>query len=707
MENNDGSIMLKVCELISKDVGHGIVRMDPAIIEQLKVEIGDVVEITGKKTTVAKVMLTLPNTRGQNLIQIDGCTRENASTAIGEKVTVVKTQSKNAEKVSLVNIDNDIWNKSEKDSKYIRHLIDGLALINGNKIRVNLLGSKTQEFLVDSVYPEGIVMINQKTKVNIVGSKGRENKDLSVTYEDIGGLGNEILKIKEMIELPLRHPELFKKLGIDAPKGVLLHGAPGTGKTLIAKAVANETNAYFFSINGPEIINKYYGESEAKLREIFDTAVNNSPSIIFIDEIDAIAPKREETKGDVEKRVVAQLLTLMDGIKNRGRVIVIAATNIPNSLDPALRRPGRFDREINIGIPDTKGRLDILNIHTRGMPIDLDVNLKKLAELTGGFVGADLKALCRESAMITLREIMLKCDLNDDEILNETLLDINIPMNNFYKALRQIEPSGIRDVLLETPDIKWDDIGGLHEVKQRFKEIVEWPVKYKDIYTYANVSTPKGILLFGPAGTGKTLLAKAMANEMGFNFIYIKGPALISKWLGESEKNIREIFKKANEAAPCIVFFDEIDCFAMQRGNNGISDVNDRAVSQLLVEMDGIQELKDVLVIGATNRKEIIDSALLRPGRFDIHMEIGYPDIGSRKEIFKIHLSKRPTDPSINYDYLATISEGLTGGDIKLICDEAAMCLTRECIKKEATERFSIITSELIELNVKELIRRK
>jgi len=697
MEIKEDYILLKVCETLSKDVGRGIARVDPEIIEYLGLEIGDVIEIAGKKNTVAKVMLIHSNMRGQDLIQIDGCTRENAGIGIGEKVIIKKVQYKNAEKVTLVNIDNGIWDKTEKDGRYIGHLIDGLALIKGNKIRVNLIGSQTQEFIVDNVLPEGIVIINQATRINIISNKNAGNRNLSVTYEDIGGLNNEIIKIREIIELPLRHPELFEKLGIDAPKGVLLYGVPGTGKTLIAKAVANETNAYFVSINGPEIINKYYGESEARLREIFETAIKNSPSIIFIDEIDAIAPKREETKGDVEKRVVAQLLTLMDGIRNRGRIVVIGATNIPNSLEPALRRPGRFDREIQLGVPDTKGRLEILNIHTRGMPLGSDVNLKKIAELTGGFVGADLKALCREAAMTMLRDIMVKYDLNDNTVISEVLFNLTIPMGNFYKALKQIEPSGIRDVIVETPDIKWEDIGGLYEAKQRFREIVEWPIKYKDIYDYTNVSMPKGILLYGPPGTGKTLLAKAIANEMGFNFIYIKGPALMSKWLGESEKNFREIFRKAKEAAPCIIFFDELDCFALQRRSDGTSSANDTILSQILVEMDGIQELRDVLIIGATNRKELIDPALLRPGRFDIHMEIGYPDIAARKEIFKIHLLKRPVESSIDYDILANISEGLTGADINFVCDESAMCLARECIEKGLTTEFSVITFDLIQ----------
>lgn len=700
MESKDKCLSLKVCEQHLKDVGRGIARIDPAAMQFLELEIGDIIEISGKKSTVAKVMPAYVNMREQELIQIDGCTRENTGLSIGDKVLIRKAEYKRAEKVTLINVDTSVYDKDEKDGSYIRHLIDGLALIKDNKIRVNLMGSRVREFIIDSVNPEGVVIINQGTRINIINSKISESHNMSVTYEDIGGLGNELIKIREMIELPLRHPELFEKLGIDAPKGVLLHGSPGTGKTLIAKAVANETSAYFISINGPEIMNKYYGESEARLREVFETAVKNSPSIIFIDELDAIAPKREETKGDVEKRVVAQLLTLMDGIKTRGKVIVIGATNIPNSLDPALRRPGRFDREIRIGIPDTKGRFEILNIHTRGMPLSSDVNLKRIAELTGGFVGADLKALCREAAMITLRNILNNYDINDETALHEALFNLNVTMGNFITALRQIEPSVIRDVIVEAPEVKWEDIGGLNEVKQRFKEIVQWPVKYRDIYTYANISLPKGILLFGAPGTGKTLLAKAMANELGFNFICVKGPELMSKWFGESEKNIREVFRKAKEAAPSIIFFDEIDCLMPCRESSFSSDVNNRVLSQILIELDGIQQLEDVLIIGATNRKELIDPALLRPGRFDIHIEIGNPDFEARKEIFRIHLLNRPIEASLDYDYLAGLTEGLTGADIKYICDQSAMCLAREYIQKGADSENLYITTGMVEENI-------
>lgn len=707
MEHDYKNLLLKVYESLSKDVGRGIARIDPETMQFLGLDTGDIIEICGKKSSAAKVMPLYPNLRGNSLIQIDGCMRENAGVSIGEKVSVKKATYKKAEKISLVNCGTSMWYKNEMDAKYIGRLVEGLPVIKGSKVRVNLIGSQINEFRVEQVFPEGIVIISPDTKINIITLKNNENKELSVTYEDIGGLGTELMKIREMIELPLKYPELFEKLGIDAPKGVLLHGAPGTGKTLIAKAVANETNAFFISINGPEIINKYYGESEAKLREIFDKAVNNSPSILFIDEIDAIAPRREETKGDVEKRVVAQLLTLMDGIKTRGRVIVIGATNIPNSLDPALRRPGRFDREINISIPDTNGRLEILNIHTRGMPLGPDVNLRKIAEHTGGFVGADLKALCREAAMNTLRNIMSRYDLNNQNNLNEVLFNLSIPMEYFLSALHQVEPSIIRDVIIETPSVTWSEIGGMTEIKQRFREIIEWPFIHKDIYTYANVITPKGILLFGPPGTGKTLLAKAMANEMGYNFIYVNGPSVMSKWVGESEKNLREVFRKAREASPCIIFFDEIDCIMRERGTGSSSEAGDRILSQMLVEFDGIQELKNVLIVGATNRLELIDPALLRPGRFDIHIEIALPDYDARKEIFRIHLLNRPVESSLDYDKLASISKDLSGADIKHICDEAAITMVREYIKSGAIHPYPEITASMLESNISKFKRRK
>jgi transitional endoplasmic reticulum ATPase len=681
MTENNKKLILKVTETLSKDVGHGIARLDTQTIKCLDAGIGDIIEIEGIKKSVAKVMPIQSDLRGMSIIQIDGYTRESTGVIIGESVSVRKVSCVKAEKVNLLKINSKTGNSNEGEEHYIGRLIEGLVLLKGNKIRANLMGSLFYEFMVESTYPEGAVIVNHDTRIKITNSKEHEHCNLRVTYEDIGGLGNEISKIREMIEWPLKHPDLFEKLGIDAPKGVLLHGAPGTGKTLIAKAIANETDSYFVSINGPEIINKYYGESEAKLRDIFDKAVKNAPSIIFVDEIDAIAPKREETKGDVEKRVVAQLLTLMDGIRERGRVMVIGATNIPNSLDPALRRPGRFDREIQVGIPDAKGRLEILNIHTRGMPLGSDVDIVKLSELTGGYVGADLHALCREAAMITVRDAFLKNELSNENQFNEIIFNINIPMQNFMRALRQVEPSVIRDVIIEVPNVTWKDVGGLEEVKQYFREIIEWPFKYRNIYEHIKVNVPKGILLYGPSGTGKTLLAKALANELGFNFLCIKSSELMSKWFGESEKNIRQIFKKAREAAPSIIFFDEVDCLMKARGSNqGSCDVQDRITSQILIEMDGVQEIKDVIVIGATNRINIIDEALLRHGRFDIQIEVGNPDSTARKEIFEIHLAERPVEKDLCLGELENLSDGLSGADIKHICDEAALSLAKRCI---------------------------
>ncbi|PXV85957.1 transitional endoplasmic reticulum ATPase [Lachnotalea glycerini] len=696
MEENN-NLVLKVTETLSKDVGHGIARIDPQSMSALEVGIGDIVEIEGIKKSIAKVMPIQSDLRGMSIIQIDGYTRESSGVTIGENVSVKKIECEKAKRVNLLKINAKTKDANEEEGIYISRLIDGLALLKGNKIRANLMGSLFYEFMVESTEPEGAVIVTHDTKIKIINSKEQGNFNLRVTYEDIGGLGNEMLKIREMIEWPLKHPNLFEKLGIDAPKGVLLHGAPGTGKTLIAKAIANETDSYFVSINGPEIIHKFYGESEAKLREIFDKAVKNAPSIIFIDEIDAIAPKREETKGDVEKRVVAQLLTLMDGIRDRGRVMVIGATNIPNSLDPALRRPGRFDREIQIGIPDVKCRMDILNIHTRGMPLGSDVDIKKLSELTGGFVGADLNALCREAAMITVRDAFQGQELSNEYQLNEIIFHLSIPMNNFMRALCQVEPSVIRDVIIEAPDVSWQDVGGLGEVKQYFKEIIEWPFQYREIYDYVKANVPKGILLYGAPGTGKTLLAKALANELGFNFLCVKSSELMSKWYGESEKNIRQIFKKAREAAPSIIFFDEIDCLMKARGtHNESSDVQDRITSQVLIEMDGVQEMRDVIVMGATNRIQVMDEALLRSGRFDIQIEVGKPDCPAREEIFKIHLEGRPLEKDLCFKELGENTAGLSGADIKHICDEAALLVAKQCVTEGLKLEEAVITTSLL-----------
>jgi transitional endoplasmic reticulum ATPase len=545
------------------------------------------------------------------------------------------------------------------------------------------------DLVVISTAPGGPVIISQKTEVIVseesaeAVAAAREGDIPSITYEDIGGLRDEVTKVREMIELPLRHPELFRRLGVEAPKGVILHGPPGTGKTLLAKAVANETNASFYTIGGPEIMSKYYGESEERLRNVFQEAQKNAPSIIFIDELDSIAPKREEVSGEVERRIVAQLLSLMDGLKARGKVVVIGATNRINAIDPALRRPGRFDREIELGVPDRDGRLDILQIHTRGMPLEKDVNLERLADITHGFVGADLHALAKEAAIRALRRILPEIDLSAESIPADILNKIIVKMQDFIDVVNEMEPSAMREVFVEVPDVKWEDIGGLETIKQELREAVEWPLKYQGMFAYADATPPKGILLYGPPGTGKTLMAKATANESEANFISIKGPELLSKWVGESEKGVREIFRKARQAAPCIIFFDEIDAIAPARGGDfGTSHVTERVISQILTELDGLEVLTNVVVIAATNRPDIIDTALLRPGRFDRLLYVPPPDYESRKQIIHIHTKKKPLADDTNIDNLAAKMDGYTGADIAAVASAAVMLALREHISK-------------------------
>jgi len=572
--------------------------------------------------------------------------------------------------------------------QYLAESLNGQLMSKGDIIPLNVMGQRI-DLVVISTDPSGPIIINDATKVTVSEDSAKavqatqEGKVPSITYEDIGGIRNEISRVREMIELPLRHPELFKRLGVEAPKGVLLHGPPGTGKTLLAKAVANETNANFYSIGGPEIMSKYYGESEEKLRNVFEQAEKNAPSIIFIDEIDSIAPKREEVSGEVERRIVAQLLSLMDGLKSRGKVVVIGATNRVNAIDPALRRPGRFDRELEIGVPDREGRLEILQIHTRGMPLAKDVNLKKLADISHGFVGADLQSLSKEAGMRSLRRILPNIDLSTGNIPSETLRQIIVTMNDFMDVIKEMEPSAMREVFVEVPDISWNDIGGLALIKQEMQEAVEWPLKYHGIFTYADAVPPKGILLYGPPGTGKTLMAKAAANESEANFISIKGPELLSKWVGESEKGVREIFRKARQAAPCIIFFDEIDAIAPKRGGDfGDSHVTERLISQLLTELDGLEILTNVLVIGATNRPDIVDPALLRPGRFDRLLYVPPPDRDSRVQILKIHIKKKPLDEALDIEKLADQTDGYTGADIASLSSAAVMLALREHVSK-------------------------
>ena len=683
-------LTLKVAEATTKDVGRGIVRFDPGDFEKLNVQVGDVVQVEGKRKTVAKVLPAYMDDRGQGLIRLDGITRENAQVGIDEKVKVAACDFQPARKIVVA----PLTVMRSYDARYIGSLLEGLPLVEGDLVRARLIGSRTQDFKVVTTSPSGVVMIHPQTAMEIQQQKEPGEGKTRISYEDIGGLGREIRKIREMIELPLKYPQIFERLGIDPPRGVLLHGPPGCGKTLIARAVANETDAFFRTISGPEIMHKFYGQSEANLRKIFDEASAKAPSIIFLDEIDALAPKREEMGGEkqVEKRVVAQLLALLDGLSSRGQVIVIGATNIPNVLDPALRRPGRFDREIEIGIPDMNGRLAILNVHTRGMPLAEDVDLNRLAEITHGFVGADLEALSREAAMATLRKIFPRIDFELEEIPYETLMELQVSMDDFVEALREVEPSAIREVFTEVPDVKWSDVGGLEEVKRVLKETIEWPLKYNDLFKQAGTSPSKGILLHGAPGTGKTLLAKAVASESEVNFISVKGPELMSKWVGESEKGVREIFKKAKQASPCIIFFDEIDSVVPKRGMDGSSHVADRVISQFLTELDGIEELKGIMVLAATNRPDMIDEALLRAGRFDFHFKIPVPNEAARLEILKVHSREKPLAKDVDLESLAGASENMVGADLESICKKAAMKAIREFIEsgEEAYERFKI-----------------
>ncbi|MBE0478224.1 CDC48 family AAA ATPase [Candidatus Aerophobetes bacterium] len=698
MSKKDSAVSLKAGEARPKDAGRGIVRIDPKDMVRIGTEVGDVVKVKAKRETVAKVMPAYMEDRGKDAIQMDGLLRENAKVGLGEKVSVEKTSCRLAEKLIICPLTVMKSMHQEKDRRYIGRLLEGLALIEGDRIRANLFGTRSQDFTVVSTTPEGPVLICPETIIKTKGEGSSAEGKAKVSYEDIGGVEKEIRKVREMIELPLKYPQIFDRLGIEAPKGVLLHGPPGCGKTLIARAVANETNAYFVHISGPEVIGKYYGESESRIRAIFEDAQRNAPAIVFIDEIDAIAPKREEMGGEkqVEKRVVAQLLALMDGLKSRGQVIVIAATNIPNVIDPALRRPGRFDREIEIGIPDKNGRLEILQIHTRGMPLSDSVNLTKMSQITHGFVGADLEALCREAAMVCLRGLFPKIDFELEEIPYEILLKLEVTMDDFMEALKQVEPSAIREIFTEIPDVRWSDVGGLDNIKEILQETIEWPLKYGNLFTYAATKPPKGILLYGPPGCGKTLLAKAVANEAEVNFISVKGPELLSKFVGESERGIREVFKKAKQASPCIIFFDEIDGLAPARGKSFDSHVSDRVISQFLTEMDGIEELKGVIILAATNRLDIIDPALLRSGRFDFLLEIPVPDAPTREKIFEVHTKGKPFASDVDLKLLVERSGGLSGADIELICKRAALLAIREFL----TDRKGEVGEDFSQLNI-------
>jgi transitional endoplasmic reticulum ATPase len=677
-------IELKVAEALQNDVGRGIVRLDTQTRDKLGISTGDIVEIRGKKSTGAIVWRAYSEDEGLGIIRMDGIIRQNAEISLGDKIKLRTISVSDAKRAVLAPAQAIRFSPGFGD--FVKRRLLGRPITTGDRLVVGVLGT-TLHFTVMQTIPGRISRITDYTEITVKEEplKAEKGGIPTIAYEDIGGLKEEIQKIREMIELPMKHPELFDKLGIEPPKGVLLHGPPGTGKTLIAKAVANETNAYFTPLNGPEIMSKFYGESEERLRRMFKEAESNAPSIIFIDELDAIAPKREEVHGEVERRVVAQLLALMDGLKGRGRLIVIGATNRPNALDPALRRPGRFDREIVIGVPDRNGRKEILQIHTRGMPLEGDKEeqealLNELADITHGFVGADLEALCKEAAMGALRKVLPKIDLKKEIIPPEILENLKVTKDDFVEALKLVEPSALREVFVEIPDVRWEDVGGLVEVKRELIESVEWPIKHPKAFTTMGIKPPRGVLIFGPPGCGKTLLAKAAANESEANFISVKGPEILSKWVGESEKAIREIFKKAKQAAPTIIFVDEIDAISAMRGLEVGSRVGERVLNQMLIEMDGIEELHNVVVIAATNRPDLLDPALLRPGRFDKVLLVPAPDLKAREEIFKVHTKNMPLDDSVNIEELASQTENFVGADIEALCREAATLAIREAL---------------------------
>jgi len=680
---SESELTLKVLEAYTRDVGRGVARIDYDSMDTLNASTGDVIELKGKRRTVAKCLPLYPSDEGKGIIRIDGLGRNKSGIAIGDAITVKKIKAVPAEKVVVAPLEAI----PPIDERYLADALESVPLIKGDNVMVPYFGGRLT-FQVIGVTPAAdAVLVTQKTSFHIA-EKGETLRGVpQVTYEDIGGIRDEIKKVREMIELPLRHPEIFEKLGIEAPKGVMLYGPPGTGKTLLAKAVANESNAHFISISGPEIMSKFYGESEARLREIFKEAREKAPSIIFVDEIDSIAPKREEVTGEVERRVVSQMLSLMDGLEARGKVIVISATNRPNAIDPALRRPGRFDREIEIKVPDKKGRQEILQIHTRNMPLqsegDDTVVIDKIAAVSHGYVGADLEYLCKEAAMKCLRRLLPELNLEEEKIPPETLDKLIVNSDDFKKALVEVTPSGMREVFIENPDVQWEQVGGLAEVKRELMEAVEWPMKYPGLYDKLGHKMPRGILLHGPSGTGKTLMAKAVATQSEANFVSVRGPELLSKWVGESERGIREIFKRARQSAPCVIFFDEIDSIAPIRGAGGETAVTERVVSQLLTELDGMENMHGVVVLAATNRADMIDPALLRPGRFDKIIQIPLPDKESRKSILKINCEDIPIadqngPDKIDYEKLAENTDGLSGADVASIANTAVSLVVHE-----------------------------
>ena len=701
-------IILKVDEIPQQHVGRGRAIIDPKIIEDQKWNTGQILELTYNKKTHVKLWPGNPEEYGTGIIKIDGMTRQNIGAGIGDKISLKSVEAVNAEQIILSPTEKI---SAEGLQEYMTYNYLNHVFTTGDTLSLNTQMGGRVQFIVTNTKPSKPVIVTENTIFKLgTMTKSVDASVPRITYDELGGLKNEVQKIREMVELPMRHPELFDKIGVEAPKGVLLYGPPGTGKTLLAKAVAGETNAHFISLSGPEIMGKHYGESEEKIREIFNQAEENSPSIIFIDEIDSIAPKRDEVSGEVEKRIVSQLLTLMDGMKSRGKVVVIAATNRPDSIDPALRRPGRFDREIEIGIPDDEGRFEILSIHTRGMPIDEKVDLKQISKTTHGFVGADLEVLSKEAAMRSLRRILPEIDLDEDKISAEILQKIEISSEDFRDALKEVRPSALREVQVQIPNVSWDDVGGLDELKEELREAVEWPIKHKEAFDYVDVETPKGILLHGPPGTGKTLIAKALAKMTESNFISIKGPELLSKWVGESEKGVREIFRKARQAAPCIIFLDEVDALVPRRGSGGAeSHVTESVVSQILTEIDGLEELHNVLIVGATNRLDIVDDALLRPGRFDRIIEVPNPDAKGRRNIFDIHTKKKPLGSDVDIAKLVELTDGFSGAEIAAVTNRAAITALKKYVggKAQNVKDIKISQQELIDAIDKVKPRKK
>jgi len=685
------SLQLRISEAYHKDAGKGVARIGADALASLSLENGGVVEIKGKDKVYAIAWPGNPDDP-QDLIRIDGNTRANLGAGIDSKVVVTRAEARPARKI-IVAPTRQI--RLMGGPQYLLRMLQGRAVVKGEMLRVEMINSSLNLAVV-STMPAGAVLVTAETIISITRETLEELalfvRDIS--YEDIGGLSREIREIRGMIEVPLRHPELFTRLGINPPRGVLLHGPPGTGKTLIARAVASETDANFISISGPEIVSKFYGESEQRLRQIFEEAAKTAPSIIFIDEIDSIAPKREEVSGDLERRVVAQLLALMDGLSSRGEVIVIAATNRPNALDPAIRRGGRFDREIEIGIPSKNGRLEVLYVHTRGMPLDESLDLKEIADATHGYVGADLYALCKEAAMRTLERALPDLDVKED-IPAEIVESLLVTKEDFQEALKKIEPSAMREVFVEVAEVHWDEVGGLEPAKQSLIEAVEWPLKYPEAFAAVGVRPPRGILLYGLPGTGKTLLVRALATESNVNFISVKGPELLSKWVGESERAVREVFRKARQAAPALVFFDEIDSIVPGRGSGSDSNVTERVVSQFLTELDGLVQLKDVVIVAATNRPDLLDSSMLRPGRFDRLVYIPMPDMQARKRILEIYLSRMAAS-GISAQWLAEMTEDFSGADLEMLCREAGMLALRAHIRSDMKREELIIDRILV-----------